>query len=139
MVILLYWSTRHAERLHQFAVNLESPNVILIDSMIFLPPFLDVIRMPMSTVSGLVLLVFDFICWISYRNRCTFYGYNSVFIQSTCWETSSICCFSRRPNCYSGKMHDFSVTIARCYKNVYVNSFWAGVGTELMVCVCSYL
>ena len=33
--------------------------------------------------------------------------------------------FSRgRSTCYSDKLHDFSVTIPRCYKNVYVNSFF---------------
>ena len=33
--------------------------------------------------------------------------------------------FSRgRPTCYSDRLHDFSVTNPRCYKNVYVNSFF---------------
>ena len=33
--------------------------------------------------------------------------------------------FSRgRSTCYSDRLHDFSVTIPRCYKNVYVNSFF---------------
>ena len=33
--------------------------------------------------------------------------------------------FSRgRPARYSDKLHDFSVTIPRCYKDVYVNSFF---------------
>ena len=33
--------------------------------------------------------------------------------------------FSRgRSTRYSDKLHDFSVTIARCYKDVYVNSFF---------------
>ena len=33
--------------------------------------------------------------------------------------------FSReRPTGYSERLHDFSVTIPRCYKNVYVNSFF---------------
>ena len=32
--------------------------------------------------------------------------------------------FSRgRSTCYSDKLHDFSVTISRCYKDIYVNSF----------------
>ena len=30
----------------------------------------------------------------------------------------------RRPTCYSDRLHDFSVTIPRCYKDVYVNSFF---------------
>ena len=34
--------------------------------------------------------------------------------------------FSRRKSTrYSDKLHDFSVTIARCYKDVYVNSFFS--------------
>ena len=30
---------------------------------------------------------------------------------------------------YSDKLHDFSVTIPRCYKNVYVNSFFPCTAT----------
>ena len=34
--------------------------------------------------------------------------------------------FSRgRSTCYSDRLHDFSVTIPRCYKDVYVNSFFS--------------
>ena len=34
-------------------------------------------------------------------------------------------CFSRgRSTRYSDRLHDFSVTIPRCYKDVYVNSFF---------------
>ena len=29
-----------------------------------------------------------------------------------------------RPTCYSDRLHDFSVTIPRCYKDVYVTSFF---------------
>ena len=29
---------------------------------------------------------------------------------------------------YSGRLHDFSVTIPRCYKDFYVNSFFPGTG-----------
>ena len=33
--------------------------------------------------------------------------------------------FSRgRSNCYSDRLHDFSVTIPRCYNDVYVDSFF---------------
>ena len=33
--------------------------------------------------------------------------------------------FSRgRSTCYSDRLHDFSVTIPRCYKDIYVNSFF---------------
>ena len=30
----------------------------------------------------------------------------------------------RRSTCYSDRLHDFPVTISRCYKDVYVNSFF---------------
>ena len=33
-------------------------------------------------------------------------------------------CFRTRPTRYSDRLHDFSVTIPRCYKDVYVNSFF---------------
>ena len=29
-----------------------------------------------------------------------------------------------RPTCYSDRLHDFSVTIPRCCKDVYINSFF---------------
>ena len=32
--------------------------------------------------------------------------------------------FQGRSNCYPDRLHDFSVTIPRCYKDVYVNSFF---------------
>ena len=32
--------------------------------------------------------------------------------------------FRRRSTCYSDKLHDFSVTIPRCYKDFYANSFF---------------
>ena len=33
--------------------------------------------------------------------------------------------FSRmRSTCYSDRLHDFSVTIPRCYKDLYINSFF---------------
>ena len=37
--------------------------------------------------------------------------------------------FSRgRSTCYSDRLHDFSITIPRCYKNAYVNSFFPHTG-----------
>ena len=33
-------------------------------------------------------------------------------------------CSGSRSTCYSDRLHDFSVTIPRCYKDVYVNSFF---------------
>ena len=42
-----------------------------------------------------------------------------------------------RSTCYSDRLHDFSVTIRRCYKDIYVNSFfcctsrlWSSVSVE---------
>ena len=32
--------------------------------------------------------------------------------------------FRGRSTCYSDRLHDFSFTIPRCYKDVYVNSFF---------------
>ena len=32
---------------------------------------------------------------------------------------------STRSTCYPDRLHDFSVTIPRCYKDVYVNSFFS--------------
>ena len=34
-----------------------------------------------------------------------------------------------RSTCYSDKLHDFSVTILRCYKDLYVNSFFPRTAT----------
>ena len=33
-----------------------------------------------------------------------------------------------RSTCYSDRLHDFSVTVPRCYKDVYVNSFFPCTG-----------
>ena len=41
-----------------------------------------------------------------------------------------------RSTCYSDRLHDFSVTIPRCYKDVYVNSFFprtAGLWNSLPI------
>ena len=39
-----------------------------------------------------------------------------------------------RPTCYSDRLHDFSVTISRCYKDIYVNSFF-----HYTARLCNYL
>ena len=39
-------------------------------------------------------------------------------------ELVSLSYFRVRSTCYSDKFHDFSVTIPRCYKDLYVNSFF---------------
>ena len=41
-----------------------------------------------------------------------------------------------RSTCYSDRLHDFSVTISRCYKDIYVNSFFprkAGLWNSLPI------
>ena len=38
--------------------------------------------------------------------------------------TSFTSFFSRRSTCYSDRLHYFSVIIPRCYKGIYVNSFF---------------
>ena len=44
--------------------------------------------------------------------------------------------FRGRSTRYSDRLHDFSVTITRCYKDVYVNSFFphtAGLWNSLLI------
>ena len=38
-----------------------------------------------------------------------------------------------RPTHYCDRLHDFSVTIPRCYKKLYVSSFWVGVILNFML------
>ena len=41
------------------------------------------------------------------------------------WENGSLIVITwGRSTCYFDRLHDFSVTIPRCYKGVYVNSFF---------------
>ena len=96
-------------------------------------------------MSGLVLLVATWNCWISYRN-----GYVGLLVLHLLrllnpWLIVEISLFCRfyfgrcsselaqlvplpssrgRSTRYSDGLHDFSVTIPRCYKDVYVNSFF---------------
>ena len=37
--------------------------------------------------------------------------------------------FQGKSTCYSDRLHDFSLIIPRCYKNVYVNSFFPRTAT----------
>ena len=60
-------------------------------------------------MSGLVLLVATWNCWISYKNR-----YAGLLVLHLLY----------LPTCYSDRLHDFSVTIPKCYKAVYVNNFF---------------
>ena len=62
-------------------------------------------------------------CWnvasLSLFYRCYFGRCSSRLIQLVLLPY-----FQGRSTCYSDRLHDFSVTIARCYKDVYVNSFF---------------
>ena len=85
---------------------------------------------------GLVLLVSTWNCWISYKN-----GYAGLLVQNvTSLSLFYIYYFGRfsselaelvplsytreRSTHYSDRLHDFSVIIPRCYKDVNVNSFF---------------
>ena len=100
-----------------------------------------------AVMSGLVLLVATWNCWISYRN-----GYVGLLVLPASLEplahrrnVASLSFFYRyyfgrysselaqliplpyspgRSTRYSDRLHDFSVTIPRRYKDVYVNSFF---------------
>ena len=101
-------------------------------------------------MSGLVLLVATWNCWISYRN-----GYAGLFFlhllpwilgSSSKWSqlksfleilfcqmfiwtgsTGSTFLFSREVYSLFWWITHFSVTIPRCYKDIYVNSFFPGI------------
>ena len=49
-----------------------------------------------------------------YIDRCSFELTQLVPLSCSCG----------MPTCYSARLHYFSVTIPRCHKNVYVNSFF---------------
>ena len=103
-------------------------------------------------MSGLVLLVATWNCWISYKLQrwiCRTVGPSlagSVEPLTHSRNVASLSLFYRyllgrcsselaqlvpfpycrgRSTCYSDRLHDFSVTITRCYKDVYVNSFFS--------------
>ena len=103
---------------------------------------------------GLVLLVATCNCWISYKNICrTFapsldaslepqahhqnvaslsllqrYYFGKCSIELNCSSELALLVllpYARgRCTCYSNRLHDFSVTVPRCYKDAYVNSFF---------------
>ena len=100
-------------------------------------------------MSGLVLLVATWNCWISYRNRYAgllvlhllpllnpwlhhrnvaslsfFYRYYFGRCSSEVAQLVPLPCSRGRSTRYSDRLHDFSVTISRCCKDVYVNSFF---------------
>ena len=100
---------------------------------------------------GLLLLVATWNCWISYKNEyavCRTVGPSlatsleplvqcqnvvslSLFYRYYFGRYSSVLAqlvpgpYSRRKSTqYSDRLHDFSFTISRCYKDVYVNIFF---------------
>ena len=99
-------------------------------------------------MSGLVLLVATWNCWISYKNiyrtvgpslaasleplahrqnvasLSNFYRYYSGRCSSELAELVPLPYSRGRSTRYSDRLHDFSVGIARCYKDVCVNSFF---------------
>ena len=100
-------------------------------------------------MSGLVLLVATWNCWISYRNGYVgllvlhllpllnpwlivgkeaslslFYNYYFGRCSSELAELVPLPYSQGRSTRYSDRLHDFSVTIPRSYKDVYVNRFF---------------
>ena len=96
-------------------------------------------------ISGLVLLVAAWNCWISYKNSVSpwlaasfehlahrrnvtslslFYGYYFGRCSSKLAQLLPLPYSWERSACYSDRLHDFSVTIPRSYEDVYVNSFF---------------
>ena len=57
---------------------------------------------------------------------CLFYRYYFGRCSSEMAQLVSLPYSRERSTCYSDRLHDFSVTISRCYKDVYVNSFFPG-------------
>ena len=97
-------------------------------------------------MSRLVLLVTTWNSWISYKNRTVgpslatsleplahcanvarlslFYGYYFGRCSSELARLVPLPYSQGRSTYYSDRLHDFSVTIPRCYMDVYVNSFF---------------
>ena len=85
---------------------------------------------------GLVLLVSTWNCWISYKNGYAgllvqnvtslslFYTYYFGRFSSELAELVPLSYTRGRSTHYSDRLHDFSVIIPRCYKDVNVNSFF---------------
>ena len=58
-----------------------------------------------------------------------FYRYYFGRCSSELTQLVPLCYSRRRSTCYSDRLHDFSITIPRCYKDVYVNSFFPSTAT----------
>ena len=63
-------------------------------------------------------------CW-NVASLCLFYRYYFGRCSSELAQLVSLPFSRGRSTCYSDRLHDFSVTIPRCYKDVYVNSFFS--------------
>ena len=65
---------------------------------------------------------------LSHRRNVTslslFYRYYFVRCSSEMAQLVPLPYSRGRSTCYSDRLHDFSVTIPRCYKDVHVNSFF---------------
>ena len=94
---------------------------------------------------GLVLLAATWNCWINYKNICRTIGsfltasieplthcrnvtslsifYRYYFARFSC-KLAQLVPFRGRSTRCSDRLHDFSVTVRRCYKDVYVSSFF---------------
>ena len=62
-------------------------------------------------------------CW-NVASWSLFYGYYFGRCSSELAQLVLLPFSWGRSTCYFDRMHDFSVTITRCYKDVYVNSFF---------------
>ena len=62
-------------------------------------------------------------CW-NVANLSLFYRYYIAICSSELAQLVPLPYSQGRSTCYSDRLHDFSVTIPRCYKDVYVNSFF---------------
>ena len=76
-------------------------------------------------------------------NLSLFYRYNSGGCSSELVQLDPLSYSGGRSARYSDRLHDFSVTIPRCYKAVYVNSFfprttrlWNSLPIECFPLIC---
>ena len=70
------------------------------------------------------LLVLDLLCGRYVASLSPFYSYCFCKCSSELAQLVSISFSQGRCTHYSERLHDFCVTIPRCYKDVYVNSFF---------------
>ena len=70
--------------------------------------------------------------------------YETKLTFSDCYYQIPLPYSGKRSTCYSDRLHDFSVTVPRYYKNVYVNSFfprtarvWNSLSVECFPLTCN--